>query len=105
MGRSIGHAPRDGKRAEEGVHGAGHGCRGTAGGYLVWSRLLSFPWVIVVGMIAAMVADNTGYWTGRLGRRRLLDRFGRYVLVTPARLRRGGALFFPHRGQAGFFFP
>ena len=72
-------------------------------GYLVWSRLLSFPWVIVVGMIAAMVADNTGYWTGRLGRRRLLDRFGQYVLVTPARLRRAETFFLRHGHKAVFF--
>jgi membrane protein DedA with SNARE-associated domain len=72
-------------------------------GYLAWSGLLSLPWVIVVGMIAAMVADNTGYWAGRLGRRRLLDRFGRYVLVTPARLRRAETFFLRHGHKAVFF--
>jgi len=72
-------------------------------GYLAWSRLLSFPWVIVVGMIAAMVADHTGYWAGRLGRRRLLDRFGRYLFVTPARLRRAEIFFFRHGHKAVFF--
>ncbi len=72
-------------------------------GYLAWSRLLSLPWVIVVGMVAAMVADNTGYWAGRLGRRRLLDRFGRYVLVTPARLRRAETFFLRHGHKAIFF--
>ncbi len=72
-------------------------------GYLAWSRLLSLPWVIVVGMVAAMVADNTGYWAGRLGRRGLLDRFGRYVLVTPARLRRA-EIFFLHHGHKAVFF-
>ncbi len=72
-------------------------------GYLAWSRLLSLPWVIVVGMVAAMVADNTGYWAGRLGRRRLLDRFGQYVLVTPARLRRAETFFLRHGHKAVFF--
>jgi membrane protein DedA with SNARE-associated domain len=72
-------------------------------GYLAWSRLLSLPWVILVGMIGAMVADNTGYWAGRLGRRRLLDRFGRYLLVTPARLRRAETFFLRHGHKAVFF--
>ncbi|HSD51244.1 MAG TPA: DedA family protein [Candidatus Methylomirabilis sp.] len=72
-------------------------------GYLTWSRLLSLPWVIVVGMVGAMVADHTGYWAGRLGRRRLLDRFGRYVLVTPARLRRAETFFLRHGHKAVFF--
>jgi membrane protein DedA with SNARE-associated domain len=72
-------------------------------GYLAWSRLLSLPWVIVVGMVAAMVADNTGYWAGRLGRRRVLDRFGQYVLVTPARLRRAETFFLRHGHKAVYF--
>lgn len=64
-----------------------------AGGYLAWAGLLSFRWVVFVGVAGAVTADNLGYWIGRLGRRRLLDRFGRYVLVTPARLRQAEAFF------------
>jgi membrane protein DedA with SNARE-associated domain len=72
-------------------------------GYLAWSRFLSFPWVIAVGMGSAMVADNSGYWAGRLGGRRLLDRFGWYVSMTPARLRRAETFFLRHGHQAVFF--
>lgn len=72
-------------------------------GYLAWSRFLSFPWVIAVGMVSAMVADNSGYWAGRLGGRRLLDRFGWYVSVTPAHLRRAETFFLRHGHQTVFF--
>jgi membrane protein DedA with SNARE-associated domain len=33
-------------------------------------------WVIVVAAAAAIVGDNVGYWLGRLGGRRLVERFG-----------------------------
>lgn len=74
-----------------------------AGGYLAWAGLLSFRWVVFVGVAGAVTADNLGYWIGRLGRRRLLDRFGRYVLVTPARLRQAEAFFLRHGEKAVFF--
>jgi membrane-associated protein len=35
----------------------------------------SLAWVIVVAAAAAIIGDNVGYWLGRLGGRRLLDRW------------------------------
>jgi membrane protein DedA with SNARE-associated domain len=32
-------------------------------------------WVIVVAAVAAIVGDNIGYWLGRLGGRRVIERF------------------------------
>ena len=50
---------------------------------LITAAFLSHPdhgtfslyWVIVVAAAAAIVGDNIGYWLGRLGGRRLLDRW------------------------------
>ncbi len=35
----------------------------------------SIVWVIVIGATAAIVGDNIGYWIGRIGGRKLVDRW------------------------------
>lgn len=47
--------------------------------------------VALVALFAAVVGDNVGYLIGRLGGHLLLERFGRYVLLTPERLERAEA--------------
>jgi membrane protein DedA with SNARE-associated domain len=42
--------------------------------------------VALVATAAAIVGDNIGYMIGRFGGRRLVERFGRYILLTPKRL-------------------
>ena len=57
--------------------------------------------VVAVGAIAfvaAVLGDNVGYWIGVRGGRRLVHRFGRYILITPDRLARAEA-FFARRGN------
>jgi membrane protein DedA with SNARE-associated domain len=53
--------------------------------------------VIILGFLAALLGDNLGFALGHFGGRRLVERFGRYVLLTPARLDRATA-FFDRRG-------
>jgi membrane protein DedA with SNARE-associated domain len=55
--------------------------------------------VAVVGFAAAVLGDNIGYVIGRKGGRRLIERFGRYVFVTPTRLDRAEAFFEKHGGK------
>ena len=58
-------------------------------------------WVIVVAAAGAIVGDNIGYWLGRLGGRKLLERWRvtrRYAGVRPAAER-----FFQHGGKTVFF--
>ncbi len=40
----------------------------------------------VVAFVAAVLGDNIGYGIGRFGGRRLVDRWGKYVFLTPERL-------------------
>lgn len=47
---------------------------------------LSIVLVAVVAMTAAVTGDNIGFAIGRLGGRPLLERFGRWVFMTPERL-------------------
>ena len=42
--------------------------------------------VWLVGSIAATIGDNIGFAIGNLGGRRGIERYGRYLLITPERL-------------------
>lgn len=54
--------------------------------------------VATLGFAAAVVGDNIGYTIGRYGGRALVQRFGRYVLLTPTRLARAEAFVTRHGG-------
>jgi membrane protein DedA with SNARE-associated domain len=56
--------------------------------------------IVILGVIAvaaAVAGDNVGYLIGRIGGRRLVHRWGRYVLLTPERFERAER-FFVRRG-------
>src|SRR4051794_17749573 len=42
--------------------------------------------VAAIAFVASVLGDNVGYWIGVRGGRRLVHRFGRYILITPERL-------------------
>lgn len=54
---------------------------------------LSLPMVIVVAAVAGVLGDNLGYAAGRRLGRPWLDRYGRWVLLTPGRLERADRFF------------
>jgi membrane protein DedA with SNARE-associated domain len=60
---------------------------------------LSLPVVALLGFVAAVMGDNVGFAIGHVGGRRLAERYGRYVLLTPARLARATDLFARHGGK------
>jgi membrane protein DedA with SNARE-associated domain len=54
-------------------------------------------WLVgLVGFLAAVLGDNVGYLIGRKGGRELVERFGKYLFVTPDRLDRAEAFFHKH---------
>jgi membrane protein DedA with SNARE-associated domain len=55
--------------------------------------------VVVIAFVAAVVGDNVGYAIGRFGGHRLVDRYGRYVLLTPERVGKAEAFFTRHGGK------
>lgn len=55
-------------------------------GYLVWEGKLQLPIVLVVGIASAIMGDNLGYWLGRKFGRRAVERYERWIFVTPERL-------------------
>ncbi|MFJ4848511.1 MULTISPECIES: DedA family protein [unclassified Streptomyces] len=49
--------------------------------------------VVAVALAAAVLGNSLGYLIGRSGGRAFVHRWGRYVLLTPARFARGEAFF------------
>ena len=55
--------------------------------------------VALVGFLAAMLGDNVGFAIGHFGGRELVERYGRYVFLTPRRFDRAEAFFVKHGGK------
>jgi membrane protein DedA with SNARE-associated domain len=55
--------------------------------------------VILVAVVGAIIGDNIGFAVGHFGGRPLVDRFGRYVFLTPARLEHAERYFNTHGGK------
>ena len=58
---------------------------------------LSILLVALFGFLAAVTGDNIGFAIGRFGGRPLVERYGRYILLTPERLDKATD-FFERRG-------
>lgn len=52
--------------------------------------------VALIGCIAAVLGDNVGFAIGHFGGRPLIERYGRYLLITPERLERATGFFSRH---------
>lgn len=59
--------------------------------------------VLLAGAAGAIIGDNIGFWIGREGGLRLLERYGMRIGLGPARLRLGRYLFRLHGGKVVFF--
>lgn len=64
---------------------------------------LAIAYVIAAAIAGAVIGDNCGYWVGRRIGTRLLERYGRFVGLTPNRLVLGEYLFERHGGKIVFF--
>jgi membrane protein DedA with SNARE-associated domain len=60
---------------------------------------LSIVLVVLIAWVAAVVGDNIGYAIGTFGGRRLVTKYGRYVLITEERLDKAGSFFERHGGK------
>lgn len=63
------------------------------------SGRLSIVLVVLLGFLGAVVGDNIGFALGRFGGRRVVERWGRYILLTPERLDKATAFFERHGGK------
>jgi membrane protein DedA with SNARE-associated domain len=53
----------------------------------------------LIGFLAAVAGDNIGFAIGHFGGRRLIDRYGRYILLTPERVEKATGFFERHGGK------
>lgn len=57
-------------------------------------------WLVgLLAFLGAVVGDNIGFAIGHFGGRRLVERFGRYILLTPERLDKAADFFDRHGGK------
>jgi membrane protein DedA with SNARE-associated domain len=56
------------------------------GGYMAQRGALRLDVVMAIGIVSAVTGDAIGYWLGRRYGRRAIERYGRWVYITPARL-------------------
>jgi membrane protein DedA with SNARE-associated domain len=55
--------------------------------------------LFLVAVLAAVIGDNIGFIVGHFGGRPLVERFGRYVFLTPERMGRAEKYFNAHGGK------
>jgi membrane protein DedA with SNARE-associated domain len=55
--------------------------------------------VILVAVLGAIIGDNIGFAVGHFGGRPLVERFGKYVFLTPTRLEHAEHYFDRHGGK------
>jgi membrane protein DedA with SNARE-associated domain len=60
---------------------------------------LNIVLVALLGFCGAVVGDNIGFAIGHFGGRRLVERYGRYIFLTPERLDKTTAFFERHGGK------
>jgi membrane protein DedA with SNARE-associated domain len=72
------------------------------GGYMAQRGALSLDIVMTIGIVSAVTGDGIGYWLGRRYGRRAIERYGRWVHITPARLDQVRAFVARHGAWAVF---
>ncbi|MDH6708461.1 membrane protein DedA with SNARE-associated domain [Kitasatospora sp. MAA19] len=60
---------------------------------------LDFAAVVLIAFAAAALGNSLGYLIGHTGGRAFVHRWGRYVLLTPARMERADGFFARHGGE------
>ena len=60
---------------------------------------LNIVLVALLGFCGALLGDNIGFAIGHFGGRRLAQRYGRYIFLTPERLDKATAFFDRHGGK------
>jgi membrane protein DedA with SNARE-associated domain len=63
------------------------------------SGRLSIVLVALFGFLGALIGDNIGFAIGHFGGRPLVERYGRYIFITPERLNRATQFFERHGGK------
>lgn len=71
--------------------------------YAGTSRQLNIVLIVIVAAAGAILGDNIGFLIGREFGFRLLLKYGRYIRMSPRRIKLGQYLFLRHGGKIVFF--
>ncbi|OKP87745.1 alkaline phosphatase [Paenibacillus helianthi] len=74
-----------------------------SGGFLVAQGSLSFAEVVVAGVVGNLIGSILAYYVGRVGGRRLLDKYGKYILLNAHHLEQAER-WFARFGEGTVFF-
>ncbi|GHO61108.1 DedA family protein [Ktedonobacter robiniae] len=71
--------------------------------YAATSHQLQLPIIILCAAIGAIIGDNIGYYIGRTGGRRFVERFGKYFFLKTSHLEYAERFFARHGAKTVFF--
>lgn len=74
-----------------------------AASYLAATGHLSLPLVIGTAALGAILGDSLGYFVGRMGGRRFLERRGKHFFITPGKIEKAERYFERHGAKTVFF--
>jgi membrane protein DedA with SNARE-associated domain len=74
-----------------------------AAAFLAQRGMFSLAWVVLISAAAVILGGSTGYLIGRRFGRRLVERYGRLVRLTPQRLQSLDTFFVTHGAKTVFF--
>ncbi|MHA6529547.1 DedA family protein [Paenibacillus sp. BAC0078] len=74
-----------------------------SGGFLVAQGSLSFVEVVVAGVVGNLIGSMIAYYVGRAGGRRLLDKYGKYILLNAHHMEQAER-WFARFGEGTVFF-
>ena len=72
-------------------------------GYLVSTGRFTYTWTVIVGTVGYSAGAVLSYWIGRIGGRPLVERFGRFILVSQRDLVRADRMFKKYGNAISFF--
>jgi membrane protein DedA with SNARE-associated domain len=72
-------------------------------GFLVVTGTLNFWWVAVAGAFGCVVGSVISYWVGATGGRSLIEKYGKYILVSHHDLDQGDRWFKKYGDKTVFF--
>jgi membrane protein DedA with SNARE-associated domain len=72
-------------------------------GYLVSTGRFTFFWAVMVGTLGYTAGAALSYWIGLKGGRRVVERYGRFLLISKRDLARADKLFKKYGNAIAFF--
>lgn len=72
-------------------------------GFLAFNGVVNIYAVILIAVLGAITGDNIWYAVGRFGGKKFIERYGKFFLLTKARIQRADKYFHKHGKKTIFF--